>query len=487
VGFHVEMTAVAPTPVANRLRSALERNVFLVTVLGVCAALQAVFLRAAVVSDSWYTLLGGRIVAHDGLPNRDTLTVFTLGRHWVDQQWLAHLVLYGVWAAGGWQLAGVVLMVLYVGAFAIAGATARLLGASDRSTAVAVVAGFLTGVTNTVFRAQIPAYVLFAVVFGLLLTDARRPSQRVYLVLPLLVLWANLHGSVVLGASLVALRGVLYLRARAGRAAALIVLPWVCVLVSPYAARLPGYYKSVLDNSTLSHSISEWGPSTLRGQPIFFVLLLVSFLLIGRAGSALPAFDRLAIAALGVLGLVAVRNDVWFALAAAAVIPLALDTAWAAGDAPRRRSVNLAVACAGIGVGVVSVLAVASHSRGWFERDYPTAAVAAVAAAADSNPAIRVFADERYADWLLFRDSALKGRVAYDDRFELLSKPALSAVVDFRNEHGPGWQNAAVGYDLLVLDPAGDAGAVSYFRGLGLRVLYGDGKVVVLTRRAPRR
>jgi hypothetical protein len=484
VGFHVEMTAVAHAPVADRLRAALERNVFLVAMLGVCTALQAAFLRGAVVSDSWYTLLGGRIVAHDGLPDRDPLTVLTLGRHWVDQQWLAHLVLYGVWAAGGWQLGGVLLMVLYVGALGVAGTTARRLGASDRSAAVLVGAGFLTGITNTVFRAQIPAYLLFAVVFGLLLSDVRRQSRRVYLVLPLLVLWANVHGSVLLGAALVAWRGILDARARPWRAAGLIVLPWLCVLVSPYAARLPGYYASVLHNSRLSSSLSEWAPSTLRAQPVFFVLLLVSFWLLGRAGRALPVFDQISLAALGVLGLAAVRYDVWFALAAAAVLPLALDLAWVPGEAPRRRSLNLAVAWFGVAAVVISVLVVASHSRAWFERDYPPAAAAAVAKAAGS-PGIRVFADERYADWLLFRDPALAGRVAYDVRFELLPRQQLAAVVAFRDESGPGWAGPATGYDLLVLDPVSDAGAVAYFKGLGLRVLYGDRHVVVLTRRTP--
>ena len=48
------------------------------------------------------------------------------------------------------------------------------------------------------------------------------------------------------------------------------IAPWACVLARPYGFDLPGYYRSVLDNPTLAHSVSEWGPSTLRGQPLFF-------------------------------------------------------------------------------------------------------------------------------------------------------------------------------------------------------------------------
>ena len=42
----------------------------------------------------------------------------------------------------------------------------------------------------------------------LLAADSRKPSPRVYWCLPILVLWANLHGTASLGAMLVALRGV---------------------------------------------------------------------------------------------------------------------------------------------------------------------------------------------------------------------------------------------------------------------------------------
>jgi hypothetical protein len=260
----------------------------------------------------------------------------------------------------------------------------------------------------------------------------------------------------------------------------LVAGPWLCVLASPYGPALPGYYRSVLANSTLANSISEWAPSTLKAQPLFFALLLASFWLLARSRGSLTGFAQLALAGLGVLGLVAVRYDVWFALAAAAILPRALDTAWAPSEAPRRKSLNLGLALAGLVVGALAVLSVARHGRGWFERDYPAAAARVVAA----HPGARVFADERYADWLLFEQPSLAGRVAYDVRFELLPRRLLQAVVDFRKVHGVDWQRAADGYPLLVLDPVGDRQAVRYYRALpGTRVLYGDGNVVVLLRR----
>src|SRR6185312_8153224 len=61
----------------------------------------------------------------------------------------------------------------------------------------------------SVMRPQSFTYLLFVVVLELVLRDERRPSRRIYLAFPVLALWANLHGSVVLGAALVSLYGAL--------------------------------------------------------------------------------------------------------------------------------------------------------------------------------------------------------------------------------------------------------------------------------------
>lgn len=477
------------------MRAFLDQNAFLLLLAGACCALHAVFVRAGAISDAWLTILGGRTVAESGLPHHDPFTLLTLGHRWVDQQWLAQLGFYGLWSAGGWRLVAVLVVVLYLAAFALAALSARALGASDRSVAFVFVLCYVSGLPNTVFRAQILAYVLFALVLRLLLSDARHPSRRVYFVFALLALWANVHGSVVLGAGLVSLRGVTVslerLRARApaaswaGRAGSLLLLPWLCTLVSPYGLALPGYYRSVLANSKLTGSVAEWAPSTLRGQPLFFIVLIGGLGLAVHSRAALSGFARLTLAALALLGLLAIRNDIWFALAAAAILPAALDRLWAPPRGERRAALNAALGAAGVTIAAAAIGSVASHGRGWFEGHYPARMAAVVAAAARTDPSVRVFADERYADWLLFVDPALAGRVAYDIRFELLSERQLTTIIDFRTEHGVDWQRAARGYGLLVLDPVGDEGAIGLYEGLpGTKVLFRDSEVVVLRRPA---
>jgi hypothetical protein len=88
----------------------------------------------------------------------------------------------------------------------------------------------------------------------LLIVESRAPSRRIYLVFPLLVVWANVHGSVLFGAGLTMLAGAtlaweqlrtpaaLRVRHWLGRAAVLVAGPLVCIFASPYGFSLASYY-----------------------------------------------------------------------------------------------------------------------------------------------------------------------------------------------------------------------------------------------------
>jgi hypothetical protein len=354
-GLEAERKAVG-LDLARRIGAFLDRNAFVIVALAGAGVLQLSFAMLAVTPDAWYTLLGGRIVSRSWLPHHEVLTILGHGRVWVDQQWLAHVMLYGLWAAGRWPLALTALAAMSVTAFGLAAATARILGATARSTALLLLPCFLVGFVNTSFRAQTLTYILFALILLLLLRDEARPGREVFLVFPLLVLWANMHGSVVLGAGLVVLRGLVLavskLRARERvsawmpRAAALVVLPWLCTLASPYGLALPGYYRRLLDNPTLGRLVTEWGPTTIRNDPFYYALLAGALWLAFRRAQAMTPLARLALLTSALAGLWTLRNMVWFCLVAAAVLPLALDAAWKPRPAESRRPINLALVAA---------------------------------------------------------------------------------------------------------------------------------------------
>jgi len=461
-----QQESVLPVPGAaaadrspGRVARFLEEEGTLVMVVGAFAVAMLAALRTGLATDGWLALLAGREIVQHGLPTHDTLTAWAAGKRWVDQQWLSQLAFYGLWRLGGFKLALLAHAALALGSLAGAAALARRVGASARSTtwiALPVLVCYYPAAA--VMRPQSLAYPLFVAVLWLLVLDARRPSRRVFATFPLLVLWGNLHGSVLLGAGLVALAGVVELarglarRCVSARGLALTLLPWPCLLVSPYALHLPGYYETVTFSGGFGSFVTEWQPTTLTAVTApFYLLVLGGIWLVGRAGKRVSVFERLALVATALLAFQAVRNITWFALVALAILPVLLDDLRPAVVEPRRLNRMLAtVVLAGV---VTAVAGVAARSGSWFLRGFPPQAAAAASTAAGQNG--RVFATSSYADWLLWTRPELVGRVAYDARFELLSHRQLQTAQDFEARVA-GWRQTARRYRVIVLGATDD-------------------------------
>ena len=81
-------------------------------------------------------------------------------------------------------------------------------------------------------------------------------------------------------------------------------------------------------------------------------------------------------------------------------------------------------AIAGSVVAVGALVVAASRPASWFARDYPTSAARVVAETA--GPSGAVFANGAFSDWLLLKEPSLRGRLAYDARFEVLPDGRLA-------------------------------------------------------------
>ena len=484
-------TVPAPTPavrrrtLAARLSLGLEENGTLVMAVAAFGIVLITHLRTALAADGWMALLSGRVVAQHGLPSHDTLTIWAHGRQWVDQQWLAQLLLYGLDRLGGLPLALLVHASLVIAALGGAAALARRRGGSARSaTWVALPVLIAYWPEAVVMRPQSFAYPLFVAVLWLLVDELRQPSRRVYLVLPILALWANLHGSVVVGAAVVsafavpAIAASLRSRPRTVHARSLVLLlaPWLCVLASPYATSLPHYYRLIFSSGFGSY-VTEWAPTTLTlAHAPVYLLALGGLWLFGRTGNRASWFEKLAFLGLTLLAFDAVRNAVWLALFSLVVLPRLIDALRAPAVEPKR--LNRLLALAMLALVLVATLGVAFEPESWFTQGYPAAAGNAAVATAGAHG--RIFANESYADWLVFEHPQLAGRIAYDSRFELLTSRQLRSVQGFRNLVA-GWRRTVRGYSALVLNRQDDARPIATLvRTKEARVVARRGPVVVL-------
>lgn len=416
-------------------------------------------------ADGYKALYAGRWIVAHGVPHTNPLSAVDHGGRWVDAQWLAEVIYYAIWRVGGLALVAIVSAVSIAAAYMMLALLLRRRGVSVGWT-ILLTACALLGLRHWGFvRAQDLVLPLFTLLLFLCITDSEqvRPGKRLLLLIPLLVLWANMHGSVMLGAALAVgyllWRGVLMARAGARRDAVfafgLAAVVAVTPLCTPYGPQVIDYYQQFAGNHAQHVAGAEGRSPAFPGGTFFAVygglallLIVAARALIGRHRAPwllLGAGLLTAIAASGRIG-----NLPWFAIVLALVageLVRAVTHARRGGGTSIGAAVIIALA-AGLSVAVILNLAMRSQSR--YESDTPMQITAAAARTAAGHPCWTILADNLDASALEWHHPELAGRIAYDARVELYSEPAMMRWAIFQSGRLPGWLESTNGYQLLV-------------------------------------
>jgi hypothetical protein len=276
------------------------------------------------------------------------------------------------------------------------------------------------------------------------------------------------------------------------RPVALIAGSAVAITATPYGLSIIGYYRTTMVSSTLRHAVSEWqpvtsSPLTAAALAIVAVLAVVSF---ARHRARTTLWEKLAFVILAAGAVSVVRNALFLGLFALMVLPVSLGWGRTAGS--RAKVTNRGVLISGL-LASVATLALLTTSAATLARpatglEYGfvrPGVVNAVARVTRTDPSLRVMADQKLTDWLLWRDPALAGRMAFDVRFELYTGGQLNNLEALFNRSGAHWESAARGYRVLVLNRSDGSRSFAYFkREPGARVLYYDGQRMVVLRSA---
>ena len=487
-------TVSDPAPVRKgRLRRIAEEEYILVVLLaGFGLIFLLVFPPALLVNDSWLNLMAGREVVENGLPSHDELTVYGLGATWTDQQWLAQVFMYGVYSLGGFALLSIATCASVVGAFALAAAAARSLGAGARAFWVMFLPVLVAAPWAWSIRAQmLDAAALHGAPLASRERGARRP-RRVWLAFPMLVRLGEHPRE--RGARRAARRPARRVRARSqprpqrgARSIALSSLAPLAVLATPYG---PADDRPLLPPHARRPALRGAGDRVELGRPCREHV---------RSSTCWPrspsrscwlgtsTADRLRHRRSRVSPSRAASRDPRDPVVRARVhgVRSRRDRARSLESKRRgepRRGLNVVDRCRAHRRARRRRAARSSPgATTWFEDYWPSETVDAVRA--ELRPGDRVFVPDRFSDWMLFKIPELRGRDrvrrALRDLRQGVLRPARRTTTASRAATGSRSRTAT---GSSIVDETNRRTPKDFLEEPGARVIYRDDEITVIAR-----
>lgn len=283
--------------------------------LGVYAMLLVLGQRMLNDPDSYSHIEVGRwIIAHGTLPTSDPFSFSRHGAPWITFEWLSEVIYAGAFALSGWS--GVVVLAAAAIALAFGLFTFFLLRElSPTQTLLMVIAAVILLAPHMLARPHVLVLPVMVTWAAALVRCMDRAGPPPYWALPLLVLWANLHGSVVLALGLIGPVGLeALLRERRSEWPQVILrwLPFTALAVGASCLTPYGPEPLLIPLTTLGLGpalawISEWRPQDFSHVGGFELLLLGGIFALAR-GVTLPVVRALVVIGLLHFALAQVRN-----------------------------------------------------------------------------------------------------------------------------------------------------------------------------------
>jgi hypothetical protein len=275
--------------------------------------------------DLAYHLRAGAMTLDSGsIPTRDTFTFTASGASWVNQQWGAQVLLAVTYRLAGWT--GLVLLraVLVGLLFGLLFLAFRWGGLNRRSAAWLAIGAFVVCAVALGLRPQLFGMVLFALALALVAGRRRYPAA-LWLVVPVVLVWANLHGSFFLGPLVTGLAGLQDRHdgvPRASRTLFVAVAAAIAACIGPFGPAVWAYAAGLSTNALITSRITEWQPTSLRSIPgiLFFGSALLVVAVLARRHRAASWPDLVWLAVFFAIGAYAIRGVAWWPLAAGVVL-----------------------------------------------------------------------------------------------------------------------------------------------------------------------
>ena len=477
--------------------------------------------RTPVDNDLWWHLRIGEASWDAGHPIMTDQFSFTrFGAVWTNQEWLSQIALYGLYRLGGFLAIGAVVALLASASLAL---VYIQMGEPALLKAFVIVLATMVAAPVWVPRAELASLVFLAAVGYLLYLYKWKQKDRLWLFIPLFILWSNVHGGYALGLILCgamvageALNNFLGFKGpevlsvkRILRLVGWMIIAGLAVLINPNGIRMWLIPFQTVGISALQNYIVEWASPDFHQlfQQPFIWMLIALIASIGLSMRRLDGTDLVTLAIFTYLCLEARRNFGPFAIAASPILSRYLwpaMTAWVQRITPtikemvarmkllqnlsipmteefvtvRTKLVNFGIVALLATVGILRLYVVTSPSMvTTLEKE--SAPVGAVAWIQANHPGGNLFNSYNWGGYLLWtlRDYP----VFVDGRTDLYSDEIINQWLQVVNAED-GWQTELNKWDinLILIEP--NWPIVKVLPYSGWKILYQDSTSMVFGR-----
>lgn len=388
--------------------------------------------------DTYLHIAAGRwMIEHLALPLHDPFSHSMPGAIWVPHEWLAETALAAVFAAAGWG--GIVALTSFCFALALALMTRYFLARlAPLPSLILIIASYGLLLPHLLARPHVlalPCLVLWA---GALFAARDRGAAPPLWVLPVLALWANLHGSFMAGLGLALLLGAeaaiwpaggVTRRAEIRRWGGFVLLSTAAALLTPNHIEALLQPIRLIAMPTLQASFIEWQSPSLAAFPSLELWVLGALFAGLGCGIKLPVPRLTLVVLLLYLAFQHSRHADLLAVFAPLAIAGALGPqlrVWlpdsGAGCRSSRSANVAALTAATVIVGFVLLRPLARHE----DAVSPATALSFVQGASLSGP---VFNDESFGGYLAYRGVP----VFIDGRIEMYGDAFLAGYIAATN------------------------------------------------------
>jgi hypothetical protein len=450
----------------------------------------------------WHLRTGQYIVQTHSVPHHDLFSYTRAGQPWITHEWLSEVIMYLLYRLGGWVALSAGFGLVIAAAFLL---TYVRCAGRPYIAAATVLLGAIATASAWGVRPQMFSLLCTAVVLLLLDQGGAGNRRRLWWILPLMLLWLNLHAGFALGLALMLLTWAGWvIEASLGQRAWSVVKPRLRTLglvflaslavipLNPSGWKLYGYPLDTLRSRTMQAYIVEWNSPNFHDHDFLpllaFVLVLVIALATSPRKPRATAVVLLLATAYGALN--SMRHIPIFVLVAAPVLA-DLGQGWieqrdwssllqpAAATTGVKSALNLLLVAFMLGFVLVRVALVVKRQPQLEAKQFPSAATEFLAVHHPAAPLFNYYDWGGYFIWKLFPHY----RVFIDGRADLYGDDLMDAFTHTARGEDD-WSEALRRYQVrtVVVPPASGLAGVLRANSKWEQI-FADPQAVIFTRR----